>query len=264
MPEVHELQAVFKRLQEDITDEYYEHGPVHDFRPIITKGTGISAILYPAMQFTLMLVSAFIMGCIAAVPAGPVQIEVVRRSVNGHLRSSFLVIFGAFLVDLLYGIIACFGIAPIIEEKRIMVIFWLIGGGILIILGILILRHSLRTGEFDNAPSYLRRKRWGFASGISLSITNPALILWWLAGLRIFQDTGLIQDFTPFIAVSFLAACGLGLATYLVVMSLFLSWAKRFISLNKIRQLNMVCAICLFLIAGYFIFSSFEYFFTHA
>ena len=51
------------------------------------------------MHFIIFIISAYLMGCIAAIPAGPVQIEVVRRSVNGHLKPSLMVVLGAFFAD---------------------------------------------------------------------------------------------------------------------------------------------------------------------
>jgi hypothetical protein len=53
MPEVAIFQPVFKRLYEDITDEYYENNRGHDFRPIITKPAGISAYNIPCYEIHL-------------------------------------------------------------------------------------------------------------------------------------------------------------------------------------------------------------------
>ena len=75
------------------------------------------------MHFIILLISAYLLGCLAAIPAGPVQIEVVRRSINGHLKSSLMVVSGAFLADVFYGTIAFFGIAPFLEEEKVMAVF---------------------------------------------------------------------------------------------------------------------------------------------
>jgi threonine/homoserine/homoserine lactone efflux protein len=210
------------------------------------------------MNYLLFLMAAYFMGCIAAVPAGPVQIEVVRRSITGHLKSSLMVVLGAFFVDIIYGIIAFFGIAPFLEEKRVMAVFWLVGGMILIVLGMVTIRQSLRQVDLSDSPTFLKKKRWAFIGGLSLSGTNPVMILWWLSGVRIFEDIGLIQDFTSDIALSFLLAGSLGLASYLTVLSLFLYWAKKFISEKKVRQINFAFGVFLLLIAAYFIFTSFR------
>lgn len=210
------------------------------------------------MHYMIFLISAFLLGCLAAVPAGPVQLEVVRRAVNGHMKSSLMVVVGAFFADVFYGSIAFFGIAPILENERVMAIFWLAGGLILTVLGILIIKHSLREQDVTYTPDHLKRKRWAFLGGLSLSATNPMMILWWLTGVRIFTDIGLIEDFTSDIALSFLAAGSLGMAAYLSLLSFFIYWAKKFISLKALQKVNMGFGIILLLIAGYFIYTSYH------
>ncbi|MBI5847898.1 MAG: LysE family transporter [Nitrospirae bacterium] len=208
------------------------------------------------MHYTLFLIAAFCLGCLAAVPAGPVQIEVLRRSINGNLKASFMVVFGAFFADLSYGIIAFFGIAPFLENDRIMAVFWLAGGLILGLLGILSLLHGLKDQETVEAPAHLGRKRWAFLSGLTLSATNPVMVLWWLSGARVFKDVGLITELNTEIALSFLAAGSLGLASYLSALSLFIYWAKKFISAKALRRVNLFFGLLLILTALYFLYTS--------
>ncbi len=210
------------------------------------------------MHYTLFLIAAFILGCLAAVPAGPVQIEVLRRSINGNLKASLMVVLGAFFVDIAYGVIAFFGIAPFLENNRVMAIFWLAGGLILAVLGVLSILHGLKDHETVKPPAHLKRKRWAFLSGLTLSATNPVMVLWWLSGARIFQDAGLIRDFNAEIALSFLAAGSLGLASYLSGLSLFIYWAKKFISARTLRRINIFFGILLIGTALYFLYTSFH------
>lgn len=207
------------------------------------------------MIYILLVISAYFMGCIAAIPAGPVQIEVVRRAVNGQLKSSFLVILGAFVVDVFYGVIAFFGIAPFLQEKKVMAAFWLAGGIILIVMSVFIIRH--RPGnEMSYEDSPRKRKRWALIGGISLSIINPMMILWWLSAVRIFEDIGLIREFNADIAITFLAAASIGLASYLAALSFFIYWMKRFISTAKLRRINQVFGLFLLLLGFYFLYTS--------
>ena len=205
------------------------------------------------MTYILLVISAYFMGCLAAIPAGPVQIEVVRRSINGQVKASLLVVIGAFLVDVFYGVIAFFGIAPFLEEKKVMAIFWLAGSIILIVMAAFIIRH--RPGKeisYEEAP----RKRWALLGGISLSIINPMMILWWLSAARIFEDVGLIREFSGDVALTFLAAASIGLASYLTGLSLFIYWVKKFVSTAKLRRTNQVFGVFLLLIGLYFLFTS--------
>ncbi|MCL5237021.1 MAG: LysE family translocator [Nitrospirae bacterium] len=196
------------------------------------------------------------MGFIAAIPAGPVQIETVRRSINGHLKSSLMIVLGAFCVDILYGAIAFFGIAPFLEGNRVMAVFRGIGGLLLLVLSVVAIKHSLEKQPLDFSARHLKKKRWAFIGGISLSVANPMMILWWLSAVQLFKDIGLIHEFNFKVAGVFLAAGSLGLASYLVMLSLFLYWVKRFIPEERLRKLNLGFGILLLLIAVYFIFTS--------
>ena len=204
----------------------------------------------------MFITAAYIMGFLAAIPAGPVQIEVARRAINGHLRSSLMVVLGAFAVDVLYGVIAFFGIAPFLQKEIVMAVFWLIGGAFLLTLSYMVFKHSSKPHEFNSDAKHLMEKRWGLITGLTLSAVNPMLIFWWLMGQRLFMDIGLIENFTLDIAVSFLAAAGLGLASYLSLLSLFLHWTKKLISSNQMKWINLSFGIVLLLISLYFIFRS--------
>ena len=208
------------------------------------------------MNTILFIIAAFIMGFLAAIPAGPVQIEVARRAINGHLRSSLMVILGAFTVDVMYGVIAFFGIAPFLQKQWVMAVFWLVGGIFLITMAYVIIKHSSKAHEVNPHAKHLTAKRWGFIGGLTLSAANPMLIIWWLMGQRLFMDIGLIDHFTLYVAIAFLAAAGLGLASYLTLLSLLLCWTKRFIPANKMRWINLSFGIILLLLAAYFIFKS--------
>jgi threonine/homoserine/homoserine lactone efflux protein len=208
------------------------------------------------MNFMLFIIAAYLMGFLSAIPAGPVQIEVVRRAINGHLKASFMVILGALCSDVFYGGIAFFGIAPFLEDKKVMAVFWLAGGIVLIVLGAFIIRGSLKKGEGSYDEDLMQKKRWGFIGGLSLAVMNPMLILWWLSGVKIFKDVGLIKEFTSSVALYYLSAGSLGLASYLIGLSFFLYWAKKFISPEKMKKINICFGILLLLLAVYFMGSS--------
>jgi threonine/homoserine/homoserine lactone efflux protein len=208
------------------------------------------------MNFVIFVIAAYLMGFISAIPAGPVQIEVVRRAINGHLKAALMVVLGAFCADVFYGVIAFFGIAPFLEEKKVMAVFWLAGGVVLIILGTFIIRNGLKKEEFGYNKNHLRKKRWSFIGGLSFAMLNPMMILWWLSGVKIFKDIGLIGRFTPDVALYYLSAGSFGLASYLIGLSLFLYWIKKYVSLEGMRKINVGFGVLLLLLAVYFIASS--------
>ena len=208
------------------------------------------------LHYIVFLICAYLMGCMAAIPSGPVQIEVVRRSLNGQLMPSIAVVSGAFIIDVAYGHVALFGISPFLSEEKVMAVFWLFGGLLLGVLGVIIIRKTLKRDDIGLAEGWITRKRWGFITGLSVSVINPVMIIWWLSGVRLFKDAGLITELTSETALFFIYAGSLGLASYLTVLSLVIFWAKKFISQKRVRQINIVFGYMLLLLAVYFICTS--------
>jgi threonine/homoserine/homoserine lactone efflux protein len=208
------------------------------------------------MRYFFFICSAYLTGVIAAVPAGPVQIEVVRRSVNGHMLSAMMVVLGALVADVLYGIVAFFGIAPFLRDEKVMAYFWLSGALLLIVLSLLVFR-SLRRGRTGRKGSrLLRKKRWGFVGGFTLAASNPMMIIWWLLAARLFTDFNIIDHIGKDNAAMLIAAGVSGLASYLIVLSIILHRAKSNISDTGIRRLNIITATVLLVTGGYFFISS--------
>jgi threonine/homoserine/homoserine lactone efflux protein len=208
------------------------------------------------MEFVLIIFTGFILGALAAMPVGPVQIEVIKRAISGHLRSSLMVILGAMASDAFYGFIALFGIAPFLKQQKTMVIFYLAGAIIMTIIGIITIRQSLLYNSLYTESRYLKKKRWAFLSGLSISATNPMMILWWLIGAHLLIEFHIIRNFNTNTSLSFIMGGSSGLAAYLFILSLALFWAKRFISEKKIRIANIVFGCLLLFIAAYFAYTS--------
>jgi len=208
------------------------------------------------MEFTLFTISAFAMGFLAAIPSGPVQVEVARRSINGYLTSSIAVIAGAFIADALYGVIALFGLAPFLNNEIVRAFFWLGGAVFLVFLAVLIFSDGKKQGDIGSKKSRLKKEKWGLLSGFILAGINPMMILWWLMGKRLFLDLGLVKTFSAAITLWFIVLGALGLAVYLLLLAFFLNWTKHYISAAKMIWINRAFGVVLLCIAGYFFYSS--------
>src|SRR5512142_656276 len=62
----------------------------------------------------LLLLFALLLGIGAAIPIGPCQVETVKRAITGHLVASEMVVLGSASADAIYGVIALYGIAPVL------------------------------------------------------------------------------------------------------------------------------------------------------
>lgn len=196
------------------------------------------------------------MGFFTAIPIGATQIEIAKRSLNNHLRAAYMVAAGSVSSDVMYGFIALFGVAPFLKEKMVVAIFGLAATVILWLLAYFTFRDGKKANMLELSHPTLKSKRIGYVTGFSLAVTNPMMIVWWLIGVRIIKDFGLVMDFSPRISVMFLITGGLGLASYLFLLSNMLHWAKKFISNEIMKKVNYGLGVILVLLSFYFLISS--------
>ena len=196
------------------------------------------------------------MGFFTAIPIGATQIEIAKRSLNNHLRAAYMVAVGSVSSDVMYGFIALFGVAPFLKEKMVVAIFGLAATVILWLLAYFTFRDGKKANMLELTHPTLKSKRIGFVTGFSLAVTNPMMIVWWLIGVRIIKDFGLVMDFSPRISVMFLITGGLGLASYLFLLWNMLHWAKKFISNEIMKKVNYGLGVVLVLLSFYFLINS--------
>lgn len=196
------------------------------------------------------------MGFTAAIPVGATQIEIAKRSLNNHLRAAYMVVAGSVSSDIMYGSIALFGIAPFLKDKIVIAIFRLIAAIILWILAYFTFREARKADTISMNHTMLKSKRYSFATGFSLAVTNPMMIFWWLIGERFIKDIGLITEFSTNTSIMFLLAGGIGIASYLSTLTYILHWAKKFVSGSKIKKVNFGLGVVLILLSFYFLFNS--------
>ena len=135
------------------------------------------------MHYLLLIGSGIIMGLIAAVPIGPVNIICIRRTFAFGPLNGFISGLGAALGDAIFAAITGLGltwIAMLIEGYA--TIIELVGGALLVFSGARAFLFSL-TPRIENdgcetAPdSDVRSMVGAIASTFVLTITNPATLL---------------------------------------------------------------------------------------
>ena len=209
------------------------------------------------INIILLVLSAYLMGFAAAVPIGATQLEIARRSLNGYLKSSLMIVAGSVLSDTLYGVIAFFCIAPFLSDKIVIAVFHLLNSIILVLLGIWAIRES-RVYNIENkiVKTALSKRHIALITGFSLAVTNPLMIFWWLLGSRMIIDFGIIKQFSQSEIIIFLIAGSLGIGSYLTLLSFGIYKVKRFFTIGGIRKITAVFGIILFGLAIYFIYQS--------
>lgn len=153
------------------------------------------------MNYVLLIMSGVVMGLIAAVPIGPVNLICIRRTFAFGPLNGFVSGLGAALGDGVFAAVTGLGltwIAGIIEGYA--TIIEVIGGGILIWIGYRTFFHAPLSsmaeedGSDKGGATSLAR---AMASTFALTITNPATLLFFtsmFAGLGGLVGTGSFND----------------------------------------------------------------------
>ena len=209
------------------------------------------------IKIILFVLTAYLMGFIAAIPVGGTQLEISRRSLKGYLSSAMMIVIASVLSDGMYGAIALFGITPFLQYPSVVAIFEFVNALILILLGIWAIRES-RDQRIDNQLSgkILNNRKVSFLTGFSLAVTNPLMILWWLLGARFLNDIGLVEKFNSFHALLFLFSGTLGIGSYLTLLLIGVYKAKRFFSELSIKRVSIAFGVFFMGLAAYFIYHS--------
>lgn len=134
---------------------------------------------------TALLTQGIIIGLIAAVPIGPVNLIVMQRTLCHGRLNGLVTGLGAMLGDGLFAIVAGFGISAVSS----FVLSWswwiqLVGAGILFAMGLHTFFSRPRLERMVNGNS-----KWpqSLASTFALTVTNPVTMLWFAA---IFASVG--------------------------------------------------------------------------
>jgi threonine/homoserine/homoserine lactone efflux protein len=210
-------------------------------------------------QFYLFLLSIG-MGFLAAIPIGGSQIEAAKRAIHGHLLSAWMVVLGSVTSDIMYGIIALFGIAPFLEHPDVLAVFNAVAAVLLWVLAILTLRESKKPHEVRLEQTSLKKKRWAYVTGFSLAASNPPMILTWVYGVALAKHLGLATPFPANLKILFIAGGALGLGCYLGSLSIVMHRIKHFISLKALGRVYFWFGIGLFLLSFFFVYRVIKYF----
>lgn len=206
--------------------------------------------MYTIHIFFLFAFGLFI-GFVSSVPVGAVQLEVIKKAINGHLKPAISVALGSVTSDLFYGILVLFGIGNFLHQHDVQVVTYSLG----IVVIIALLYRSYR--EHKHIPPHLKthihyKKRTSFLTGFTIAITNPGMIVWWVIGYKLLLDLALFNAMNVPLKITFLIACCSGLAGYLILMAFMINKMQESISDKLLDRMNIVIMFLLVLVIIYF------------
>lgn len=201
----------------------------------------------------LTAIFSYIYWFLLAIPVGAIQIEIARRAFNGYLKPALAIVLGSVTSDFIYGVIALLGVFQFLANPKIRPYFWLVGSGLLILLGILTFRHYSHPHELSVTKHFLKKKRFALVTGFLVAASNPLMIIGWLAGAEVARKWGALHQ-TNFQSLSMFIVFGvLGLGSYLTLLTLVLYKVRRFLSEKTMRITSLAFSLVLFTLAFYFL-----------
>lgn len=143
---------------------------------------------------TLYVPVGLAIGLAAAAPVGPVNLLVIQRALAGQRRAALTIGAGATLADTLFALAAAFGLGAIgIALDRHDMVLRLAGGLVMIGFAVIVWRSAPHLTDAAAAPPSRRRL---LAMGLTMALTNPANLLFFITSFSAIGVAGLGHD-TP-------------------------------------------------------------------
>jgi len=167
----------------------------------------------------------FVAIIIFSITPGPGVFALLARAMTQGWRSCFSLALGMAASDIIYLVLACFGLAIIAQNWGfVFTIIRVVGATYLIYLGWKMWRdrsHLVENAR-DNRPV---SEMMSFIQGFLISASNPKVILFYIAFLPTFMDLTVLTAWDILIAS---ALCLLGLMIGLMSIALSAAWARNY------------------------------------
>jgi L-lysine exporter family protein LysE/ArgO len=186
-----------------------------------------------------MILAAFGIGLVVAMPPGPVTIATGQRAVSVGFWHALTFNLGSIVADTFYALLVYFGLAALLAESAPLRFgLWVLGGAWLVYLGVDAMRTTIDLHALDAGSGGLPRWR-NFRSGLMVTLLNPLTVVSWIALAGNFFN--LWRAEWPLVEGVGLFAIGAMLAGAMSwVVTLALSSVRRFVSPRLVRWVSVV------------------------
>jgi threonine/homoserine/homoserine lactone efflux protein len=180
------------------------------------------------------LLNGFVLGWSVAWPPGPVNAEILRRSVTpraqgGGFWPAWQIGLGACTADFLWALAVMTGAGALLDTPLVRQILAVVSFGLLLFLaGMFALgawraAHSLRADKAGDSPGKIRRR--GYVLGFMMALTSPWNLGFWLAVIG--GQQSVMRDPTFGNSLVFAASVVLGALVWTLVFSVALKQGAR-------------------------------------
>jgi putative LysE/RhtB family amino acid efflux pump len=140
---------------------------------------------------TLYIPAGLVIGLGAAAPVGPVNLLVIRQALSGQRAAAITIGAGAALADMTFALAAAFGLGALgtLFDRHDSLIR-IVGGAVMLAFAVIVWRSAPRLG---GAVAPVPRSRL-LAMGLSMAVTNPASLLFFVGSFSAIGFLGLGHD----------------------------------------------------------------------
>lgn len=202
--------------------------------------------------------ASFTLALSGALMPGPLLTVTVAESARIGFRAGPLLMTGHAVLELLLVIAIVYGLGPFLKAPLVMGIIALLGGGMLLWMGVDMVRNSSGFSlNRQGTGNHRKRRPHPVLVGILASLSNPYWTLWW-ATIGLGYLVAAMKYGTKGVVVFFLGHIAADYAWYALI-SLGISRGKRLLKDRSYQIMIRICGFFLVGFGGWFLLSVREY-----
>jgi len=195
-----------------------------------------------------VMLEGMAVGVALAAPIGPINVEIIRRGLDGGFRHGWLVGLGAVTADTLYCLLVVTGLAPLSDSGALRAPLFLAGAAVLLYVGIASVRAARRG---SSASAKINSSRRSYLTGLIMAAANPLGIVYWLSVGAALVASAVARSgrcATPFLIGGVFA----GIVSWVTLLSTMTQVGRRFVSPRVMAWVTGLSGLVLIGFGGYF------------
>jgi L-lysine exporter family protein LysE/ArgO len=127
------------------------------------------------------LAQGALLGLGAAVPIGPVNVEIARRTLAGGFLCGFALGCGAVTVDVTYAALTSLGLSRLLDQQALRLPMLIAGTAILTYLGAMCITQAIRASRHQEGDAQVANVQLhrSYATGVLMTLLNPMTLAFW-------------------------------------------------------------------------------------